>query len=395
MKTCEISISRQNTMKKKSTFYFLISAVVLFFILLAGEMLARWFVTPVRIPAPPPLSVIDPYKGNPYMTFMRPYFQFHIPGGEYIQARSYFRIKYEINSMGFRGPEFLEKKRTGLKRLLIIGDSMVEGHGCEFTNTFSYRLGEKGRKHGWEVLNIGVQGANPIYYAANVERYLSLRPDAVLLVLFENDVFEDRIQEGRFFNLPVLDNENALLMGHATKKFLFKSHLYVLLRRIWKKNVRSPFEKIVARNLEAAKELETIPVSEKSKKALEITPHIIVPEKFDKQWSMTEKYLDYALASFRREGVPVMIANLVINGIAPGGHEGNIGHAYTLNKKAAAWAAEENLPFLSLRPIFADAWKEHQIEDLSIKDDGHPTPAAHAIIERALIPWLAKHLANE
>ncbi|MCP4699954.1 MAG: SGNH/GDSL hydrolase family protein, partial [Gammaproteobacteria bacterium] len=226
-------------MKKKSTLYFLMSAVVLFFILLAGETLARWFVTPARIPAPPPpLSVIDPYKANSYAMSMRPYLQFHIPGGMYIQARSYYRVKYEINSMGFRGPEFLEKKRTGLKRLLIIGDSMVEGHGCEFTNTFSYRLGEKGRKHGWEVLNIGVQGANPIYYAANVERYLSLRPDAVLLVLFENDVFEDRIQEGRFFNLPVLDNENALLMGHANKKFLFESRLYVLLRRAWKKFVR-------------------------------------------------------------------------------------------------------------------------------------------------------------
>src|SRR5262249_30185646 len=135
--------------------------------------MARALVTPYGVPHPPPLRRVDPYKVNPYFFFARPYLQGYMPGATYEAERSSFRVTYQINQRGFRGPDIAAREATALKRLVVIGDSIVEGHGVQFDDVFTERLGVALRPVGWQVINAGVAGGSPIYYAANVPRYLA------------------------------------------------------------------------------------------------------------------------------------------------------------------------------------------------------------------------------
>ncbi|MCK5521707.1 MAG: SGNH/GDSL hydrolase family protein [Thiomargarita sp.] len=392
----------ENT-NNKALFYFIMLTMTLISLLIIGELFARLFITPETLPKPPPFSTIDPYKANPYILRKRPYLFFHIPHSKYIQARSSYQVNYEINAMGFRGTEISPK--TGLKRLITIGDSITEGHGNPFQQTFSYRLGENLRQYDWEVINMGVQGGSPLYYAANLERYLSVRPDAVLIVIFENDISDDRTGESVYFTLPFLDNEQELLMKTPTKAFLSKFRLYTLLQRSWKHFVHSPveaFEDIIIQNQKityTAEEQKAIKTFEEEQTALSVLQprpkYFIAPAAFDKEWEKSQAYLDYIVSSFHQRGIAVMITNLSVTGQEPGLNPAYREHASTLDQKVSKWAAKEKLPFLSLLPTISRAVEEHQLHfhtKVVIEDDGHPTPETHARIERTLRPWVINSL---
>lgn len=357
----------------------------LLLLLAIGELLARFFVTLKALPKPPPVSTIDPYQANPYIIKQRPYIYFHIPGSKYIQSRSTYKVKYEINSMGFRGPEIMD---TNSKRLIIIGDSMTEGHGNKFTNTFSYRLGESLNEYDWEVVNMGVQGASPIYYAANLERYLAVHPDAALIVIFENDLFDDRVRESEYFKLTFIDNES-------------KSRLYSLLRRGWRYLIKSPLETIIAQNkniIYTNKEKQAIKVFQAEQdKFYNLKPrprYLVPPAIFNKQWRMTEAYLNYVVSSFQQRGISVMIAFLSITGQEPGLNKAYREFNNSLNSQLELWAKLKSVPFLSLIPIINNAIDKSQTfhGQITIIDDGHPTAQIHGMIAATLQPWIIKSL---
>jgi hypothetical protein len=135
-----------------------------------------------------------------------------------------------------------------LNRLLVIGDSIVEGHGVGLDGIFTQILGDNLSEFGWEVINAGVTGASPIYYAANVPRYLSLQPDAALIVIFENDLTEDRLVESRFFSLPLIDDGDKLLMDSQGTGRCCRSSLLAVLRRVWNVVHPSDVDRIVIQN---------------------------------------------------------------------------------------------------------------------------------------------------
>ncbi|MCI5144002.1 MAG: SGNH/GDSL hydrolase family protein, partial [Candidatus Electrothrix sp. AR3] len=207
----------------------------------------RFLITPQMIPAPPSPDSIDPYQPNPYILQARLYFYFHIPKAVYTQARADYQVEYAINTKGFRGPEITIPKTEGIRRLVVIGDSIVEGHGNAFTKTFSYLLNDHFRNTGLEVVNAGVQGASPIYYATNAERYLSLQPDAVLIMLYENDIREDRIREAAYFKLPHIDDVDSILRS-SSKSRMPLSYFYIALTRLHRNFILSPLERLIARN---------------------------------------------------------------------------------------------------------------------------------------------------
>jgi hypothetical protein len=213
-----------------------------------GELLARLFLPVYRLPDPPAPRAIDPYKQNPYIVYTRPYLQVYLPGAVYESARSSFRIPYQINRQGFRGPAVKPRHGARLNRLLVIGDSIVEGHGVGLDGIFTQILGDNLSEFGWEVINAGVTGASPIYYAANVPRYLSLQPDAALIVIFENDLTEDRLVESRFFSLPLIDDGDKLLMDSQGTGRCCRSSLLAVLRRVWNVVHPSDVDRIVIQN---------------------------------------------------------------------------------------------------------------------------------------------------
>jgi len=363
-------------------FYSILALCSLVFVLLSGEILARIFVHANKIPPIPPKSTIDPYKMNPYMVGMRPFLHFHIPGSKYVQSRSYYSVDYNINSSGFRGPEIQPKKKE-LKRMIVVGDSIVEGHGCPYSKTFSSLLDKKARQYNWEVLNLGVQGASPIYFAANLPRYFSSKPDAVLVVMFENDLYDDRIQERSYFSKPLLDNPESLFINAPkTDSFLSKSQLHLLLGRAFNRIKYNPLDSIIKLNC-------AIDISNGEQKKLDkMSPWLVAPSMFDKQWSMSEKYLDFAVSKLRGKKIPVYFVFLSLGALGPGLDESYRLHAETMDKKIAQWSALNQIPFLSLVPLIQSSLKTNRPEDLMIKDDGHPTPKTHAIIANQIWGWI-------
>jgi hypothetical protein len=99
-----------------------------------------------------------------------------------------------INRQGFRGsfdytPQAVDSlRRQGKKTVMLIGDSYVEGCCADMMrNSFGDLLSVNS---GYQVLNFGVAGTDPLQYKLIAKEYSGLlRPDRVVIVIyFGNDV---------------------------------------------------------------------------------------------------------------------------------------------------------------------------------------------------------------
>ena len=376
-----------NRLFRTCFFYAGVIAIPLIFFLFSGEMTMRLLLKPQIIPVPPPPSTVDPYQPNPYIVQTRPYFYFHIPNAVYTQARAGYQVRYAINARGFRGPEPAVPKKNGVKRLVVIGDSIAEGHGNEFAQTFPYLLNKHLQSSGWEVVNAGVQGASPIYYATNAERYLALQPDAVLLLLYENDLREDRVRETIYFKLPSLDDADSILQPSASHDMPW-SYLLLALTRLRRNFLHSPLESLIASN---KKQTEANPEYQPSPKA---DPFLISARSLDECWRLSETYLDYLADILARHDVRLFVVNLSIHAVRPGSSTARQDYVRAVDEHASAWAKQRQLPFLSLLPMVRQAFAERRVAEVIIRGDGHPTAATHAQIEAVLRPWLLQNVSQ-
>ena len=101
---------------------------------------------------------------------------------------------------------------------------MVEGHGLDLNSTLPFIMNENLNSFGYEVNNVGVQGGSPVYYATNLARYLQFNPDIVVMILYENDLWEDRQRELNYNSLEHFDDIDKLL---STSKKGFLDNLFV------------------------------------------------------------------------------------------------------------------------------------------------------------------------
>ncbi len=116
----------------------------------------------------------------------------------------YRNASREINSLGFRNPEFGIQKTPGKKRILFIGDSFTFGatpSAQSFPRQFEAMSGEGG--DGCEAINAGVPGYSTVHeYYFLKDHCGSLGADTVVLSIFvgndieENAVFHDVEKEG-------------------------------------------------------------------------------------------------------------------------------------------------------------------------------------------------------
>jgi hypothetical protein len=99
---------------------------------------------------------------------------------------------YRTNSHGFQGPERTVEKPAGTRRVVLIGDSNVQGSGVPYEVTYAARLEtalNADHLGQWEVLNLGVPGFN---IEASIERYRrtggQFVPDLLVYGFTINDV---------------------------------------------------------------------------------------------------------------------------------------------------------------------------------------------------------------
>jgi lysophospholipase L1-like esterase len=103
---------------------------------------------------------------------------------------TYQEVEVRINRYGLRGPEFAERKTPGVKRVLILGDSVVFGWGVAYEDTFAARLQATLRHEGVaaEVIPAAVCSWNTRTELEYLKaQALTYEPDIIILVIVDND----------------------------------------------------------------------------------------------------------------------------------------------------------------------------------------------------------------
>ncbi len=96
-----------------------------------------------------------------------------------------------INGRGLRTPEFDDAKRSGTRRVLILGDSIVFGWGVaqdEIVSAQLQRMLDERTGESWEVIGAGVMSWNTrTEYEYLVEEFDRIEADVIVLILSQND----------------------------------------------------------------------------------------------------------------------------------------------------------------------------------------------------------------
>jgi len=126
------------------------------------------------------------------------------------------------NSHGQRDIERTAEKPDGVRRIVLLGDSVVAGVGLrDIDDTISRQLEKLYDDNGTEVLNFGIDGYNTL---AEIEllrtKALAFKPDHVVLVFVPND-YNDFVQEA----WPI---DSHRRYPYLLRTLFLKSHLFRL-----------------------------------------------------------------------------------------------------------------------------------------------------------------------
>jgi lysophospholipase L1-like esterase len=116
----------------------------------------------------------------------------HPPYVSFKEKSIEFEDVVKTNNMGLRNATIPFKKPAGTRRVFLLGDSYTEGAGVAFDKTFCRVLGQKFEKHepSVEFINGGRAGSGPVIYKRILcEIGMKYSPDAVLVFVFANDIF--------------------------------------------------------------------------------------------------------------------------------------------------------------------------------------------------------------
>jgi lysophospholipase L1-like esterase len=143
-----------------------------------------------------------------------------------------------LNSLGFRGPEFSKEKKSGVYRIVCVGDSRTFGFGVDDEKlTFCGRLRDFFRGSGvsdrFDVINLGVIGYSSFQGKRLIESYaLDLNPDLLIVWFGFNDTL--------FFHLTDTEAASQNQLVTRFNEWLNHSSLYHLLRMMIMPLLQSP-----------------------------------------------------------------------------------------------------------------------------------------------------------
>lgn len=154
--------------------------------------------------------------------------------------RGYFdkdnRIIYQLNSDGFRGRDFPEK-RDSVYRVITIGDSCVLGEGVKHEDTFQQVMESLLRAEGYEVevFNLGINGHDILDQSAFLPSFLSqYNPDLVIWGFTLNDISNQAFQQW-----PKSLQEMKKRVVHETPSYL----LNFVQEKLWNRYYSRKFNK--------------------------------------------------------------------------------------------------------------------------------------------------------
>ena len=105
-----------------------------------------------------------------------------------------------INSKGIRDYEYPYEKPPGIKRVIVIGDSFVQGDVIQFNKTLPKVIERELNKNGsYQVLNFGTVAYSPDQeYFLLINEGMKYHPDIVVLAVFAGNDFNDLVRNGIF-----------------------------------------------------------------------------------------------------------------------------------------------------------------------------------------------------
>ncbi len=135
------------------------------------------------------------------------------PGSRARHATPEFDVELAVNSRGLRGPERGYETPPGVTRVLLIGDSFVEGFGVAEQEGIASRLEARLQPRRVEVLNGGTRGYSTdqqlLFYRNEGKRY---EPGVVLLFVFFNDVVANQKGTASRRDKPFFVEEGSALV---------------------------------------------------------------------------------------------------------------------------------------------------------------------------------------
>ena len=110
-----------------------------------------------------------------------------VPNGQLTAAG----VEYRFNSWGLRGPEPPATKPPGTLRIVTLGDSVTNGSGVAYADSFPALLGTDLGPRGIDVVPLSMGGWNTGEELNCLRRYIDvLRPDVAALLYVANDTEE-------------------------------------------------------------------------------------------------------------------------------------------------------------------------------------------------------------
>jgi lysophospholipase L1-like esterase len=352
----------------------LVAAVSLIAAIAALEVGARWVV---------PLSD-EFFRSDPVVGIH------HIEGrtGRWVSPE--FDVRVTINSAGFRDRERAREKPRGVRRVIVLGDSMTEAFQVPLEATFAARLESTlhAREPRVEVLNMGLTAIGPaqayLLYHARARAY---SPDVVVMMLFMGNDFRNssfELEGKPYLRYPVADDANRLVRD-ASGDVRFTAPTRPGRVREWLRTHAASYRfvrdrlmpGIATQALANAPSDDVLglyrqPLSASWRRAVDVTLAIL-----------TE--LDRAVQADRaRLIVFVLPAPWEVDPsyvVAGGGAAGGIDYR-AAEERAAAWLRARGIAVVSGRERFAD--------DIArggrpyFARDGHLTPHGHALVAERL-----------
>ena len=186
------------------------------FALLAGEVFVR-----VLGRAPDIKAIQFSSYDCIYRRSTNPVLGFELKAGYRSDAPDFIQTYERTNSHGQRDRERTLAKPEGVRRVLLLGDSVVEGHGLRESETMSQQLEALYSDGTTEVLNFGVSAYCTLAEIELLEvKGVRFDPDVVVLVFVEND-FDN-------FNREAFPLGDTIDRPAIVKTLFRKSHLFRL-----------------------------------------------------------------------------------------------------------------------------------------------------------------------
>lgn len=261
-----------------------------------------------------------------------------------------------IDSLGFRGAEFVRPKPAQQRRVVMLGDSYVYGDFVDDEHTLPFQLEQRLRAPCGDVLviNGGLGGTTIVDQAFMLERTLALAPDVVVLVYVIDD----------FANLANQKPSWELLAENRAKKSRFPlSIVYPVMRNtaLWNLALKFRATRI---NQETATTLQQAFAADQGGTALHLR----------------ERYGTVLLAmrdTLKARGIPLVFAMYPSSQELPAGSEN-----LTWMEQ---FAGKQGIAAVNFRTALRGAGvPDSQLYWVPI--DGHPRPLGYSITADVLAP---------